>query len=72
MSDTTNQSLESLFPNADLKNVLKDHNEYYTIFNKIISYVRLIPNFDELKLEPELTKIIINIIQDEIKVKMLI
>ncbi len=69
MSDTTNQSLESLFPNADLKYLLKDHHEYYTLINKIVSYIKLIPNYNDLKLEPELTKIIINIIEDEIKSK---
>jgi hypothetical protein len=69
MSDTTNQSLESLFPNVDLKYILKDHHEYYTLINKIISYIKLIPNYNDLKLEPELTKIIINIIEDEIKNK---
>ncbi len=69
MSDTTNQSLESLFPNVDLKNILKDHTEYYTLINKIVSYIKLIPNFADLKLEPELTKIVVNIIEDEINNK---
>ncbi len=58
-----------IFPNADLTNLLCDHFTTNTLIDKLVKYVKLIPNFNVLKLEPEITKLLMNIIKDEIKSK---
>jgi hypothetical protein len=62
-------SLTDIFPNADLENLLKNHVSVNTLISKLTSYIKLIPNFTELKLEPELTKLLMNVIKDEINNK---
>ncbi len=58
-----------IFPNADLNFLLNDHFTVNTLIDKLVKYVKLIPNFNVLKLEPEITKLLMNIIKDEIKSK---
>ncbi len=62
MSDT----LESLFPNADLTNSVLTHTNVQTLIVKLTKYVQLIPQYQKLKLNPELTKIVLNIIKSEV------
>ncbi len=62
-------SLTDIFPNADLKNSLKNHVSVNTLILKLTTYIKTIPNFIELKLEPELTKLLMNIVKDEINNK---
>ncbi len=62
-------SLNDIFPNADLKNSLKNHVNVNTLIQKLTTYIKTIPNFIELKLEPELTKLLMNIVKDEINDK---
>jgi hypothetical protein len=62
-------SLTDIFPNADLKNSLKNHVSVNTLILKLTTYIKAIPNFIELKLEPELTKLLMNIVKDEINNK---
>jgi hypothetical protein len=59
-------TLESLFPNADLTNSVLTHSNVQTLITKLIKYVQLIPQYQKLKLNPELTKIVLNIIKSEI------
>ncbi len=65
MADPT-ESLQSLFPNVDLTNSVLNHNNVQTLITKITKYIKLIPQFQKLKLDPELTKIILNIIKSEV------
>jgi hypothetical protein len=65
MADPT-ESLQSLFPNVDLSNSVLTHNNVQTLITKITKYIKLIPQFQKLKLDPELTKIILNIIKSEV------
>jgi hypothetical protein len=67
MSDPT--SLNDIFPNADLKNSLKNHVNINSLIQKLAIYIKMLPNFLDLKLEPELTKLLMNIITDEINDK---
>jgi hypothetical protein len=62
-------TLTNIFPNADLKNLLQDHVSVNTLISKLVTFIKLIPNFTELKLEPELTKLLMNIVKDEINNK---
>jgi hypothetical protein len=62
-------TLTDIFPNADLTNLLQDHVTVNTLISKLTAYIKLIPNFIELKLEPELTKLLMNIVKDEINNK---
>ncbi len=62
-------TLTNIFPNADLTNLLQDHVTVNTLISKLTTYIKLIPNFIELKLEPELTKLLMNIAKDEINNK---
>ncbi len=59
-------TLESLFPNADLTNSVLTHSNVQTLITKLIKYVQLIPQYQKLKLNPELTKIVLNIIKSEV------
>jgi hypothetical protein len=68
MSDPPS-TLTDIFPNADLTNLLQDHVTVNTLISKLTAYIKLIPNFIELKLEPELTKLLMNIVKDEINNK---
>ncbi len=68
MSDPP-RALTNIFPNADLKNLLQDHVTVNTLISKLTAYIKLIPNFTELRLEPELTKLLMNIVKDEINNK---
>ncbi len=68
MSDPPS-TLTNIFPNADLKNLLQDHVTVNTLISKLTAYIKLIPNFTELRLEPELTKLLMNIVKDEINNK---
>jgi hypothetical protein len=68
MSDPPS-TLTDIFPNADLENLLQDHVTVNTLISKLTAYIKLIPNFTELKLEPELTKLLLNIIKAEINNK---
>ncbi len=61
--------LVDIFPHADLNFLLNDHFTVNTLIDKLVKYIKLIPNFSHLKLEPELTKLLMNIIKDEIKNK---
>ncbi len=65
MADPT-ESLQGLFPNVDLTNSVLTHNNVQTLITKITKYIKLIPQFQKLKLDPELTKIILNIIKSEV------
>ena len=60
-------NIQEIFPNIDLKNSLKTHFDKETLINKISSLISFIPNFQSLKLDIELTKLVINIIEDELK-----
>jgi hypothetical protein len=62
-------TLESIFPNVDLKHSLKDHHETQSLIDKTTQYIRLIPNFQKLRLDPQLTILILNIITNEITQK---
>jgi hypothetical protein len=66
---TQSTQLTDIFPNADLSNLLADHYNVNTLISKLVAYINLIPNFKDIKLEPELTKLLMNIIKDEIKNK---
>ncbi len=61
------ESLKTLFPNADLTNSVLTHFNVQTLITKITKYIKLIPQFQKLKLDPELTKIILNIIKSEVE-----
>jgi hypothetical protein len=61
--------LEELFPNADLKNTLQQHYNLNSIILKLIAFVQKIHSFKDLKLEPELTALVLNIVRDEIQDK---
>ncbi len=65
MADPT-ESLQSLFPNADLTNSVLTHTNVQTLIVKLTKYVQLIPQYQKLKLNPELTKIVLNIIKSEV------
>ena len=60
-------NIQEIFPNIDLKNSLKTHFDKETLINKITSLIGFIPNYQSLKLDIELTKLVINIIEDELK-----
>ena len=60
-------NIQEIFPNIDLKNSLKTHFDKETLINKITSLISFIPNYQSLKLDVELTKLVINIIEDELK-----
>ncbi len=60
-------NIQEIFPNIDLKNSLKIHFDKETLINKITSLIGFIPNYQSLKLDIELTKLVINIIEDELK-----
>jgi hypothetical protein len=60
-------NIQQIFPNIDLKNSLKTHFDKETLINKITSLIGFIPNYQSLKLNVELTKLVINIIEDELK-----
>jgi len=60
-------NIQEIFPNIDLKNSLKIHFNKETLINKITSLISFIPNYQSLKLDIELTKLVINIIEDEFK-----
>ncbi len=59
-------TLESLFPNADLTNSVLSHTNVQTLIVKLTKYVQLIPQYQKLKLNVELTKIVLNIIKSEV------
>jgi hypothetical protein len=65
MSENT-PSLESIYPNVDLKRFLKDHFDKHSLINKAVQFIKLIPAFEKLKLDPELTLLLLNIIKSEI------
>jgi hypothetical protein len=65
MSDPP-ESLKTLFPNADLTNSVLTHFNVQTLIAKLTKYVQMIPLFQKLRLNPELTKIILNIIKSEV------
>jgi hypothetical protein len=60
-------NIQEIFPNIDLKNSLKIHFDKETLINKITSLIGFIPSYQSLKLDIELTKLVINIIEDELK-----
>ena len=60
-------NIQEIFPNIDLKNSLKTHFDKETLINKITSLISFIPNYQSIKLDVELTKLVINIIEDELK-----
>jgi hypothetical protein len=60
-------NIQEIFPNIDLKNSLKTHFDKETLINKISSLIGFIPSYQSLKLDIELTKLVINIIEDELK-----
>jgi hypothetical protein len=60
-------NIQQIFPNVDLKNSLKTHFDKETLINKITSLIGFIPNYQSLKLNVELTKLVSNIIEDELK-----
>jgi hypothetical protein len=62
-------TLESIFPNADLTFSLKEHYDTHSLIEKATQYIKLIPNYQKLRLDPQLTLLILNIIQNEIKQK---
>jgi hypothetical protein len=64
-------SLESIYPNIDLKRFLKNHFDKHSLIDKTIQYIKLIPAFEKLKLDPELTLLILNIIKSEIPANVL-
>jgi hypothetical protein len=66
---TSNEDLNDIFPNADLKHFLADHFNVNTLISKITKYVLKIPEIQKLKLDPELTSLLMNIIKDELKNK---
>jgi hypothetical protein len=66
MSENLPPTLETIYPNVDLKRFLKDHFDKHSLIDKTIQYIKLIPSFDKLKLDPELTLLILNIIKSEI------
>jgi hypothetical protein len=59
-------SLEELFPNADLRKSLKQHYNLNNIILKLVAYVQKIHAFQDLRLEPELTALLLNIVKDQI------
>ncbi len=65
----SNEDLNDIFPNADLKHFLADHFNVNTLIAKITKYVSKIPEIQKLKLDPELTSLLMNIIKDELKNK---
>jgi hypothetical protein len=68
-SNDPNVNLEDIFPNADLKHFLADHFNVNTLISKITKYVSKIPDVQKLKLDPELTSLLMNIIKDELRNK---
>ena len=64
-------TLETIYPNIDLKHFLKDHFDKHSLVAKTIQYIRLIPNFNKLRLDPELTLLIMNIIKSELPPNLL-
>jgi hypothetical protein len=62
-------SLQDFFPNHELTGLLKDHFDSLSLVNRITAYVKLIPEFNKLRLDPHLTALIRNIIEDEINGK---
>ncbi len=64
---TSNEDLNDIFPNADLQHLLSDHFNVHTLIAKITKYVLKIPEIQKLKLDPELTSLLMNIITDELK-----
>jgi len=73
MSNTTTTTTEStatdIFPSVDLKGSLLNHFENESLIQDLIKFVKLIPNYGKLKLDIELTSLIINIIEDKLKGK---
>jgi hypothetical protein len=67
MSSNSDPKLEDIFPDADLNHLLKDHFNINMFINKICQFVKLIPEFNKLRLDPELTLLIINICKSELK-----
>jgi hypothetical protein len=68
-TNTTTDSiptLDSLFPHHDLDGSLKDHFDTQTLIQKLVQYVKLIPNFNTLKLSPAVTLKVMNILKSEI------
>jgi hypothetical protein len=63
----SSNNIQEIFPNIDLKNSLKIHFDKETLINKITSLIGFIPSYQSLKLDIELTKLVINIIEDELK-----
>ena len=59
-------SLESIYPNVNLKRFLKDHFDKNILIEKSVQFIKLIPAYEKLKLDPELTLLILNIIKSEI------
>jgi hypothetical protein len=62
-------TLETIFPNVDLKHSLKEHYDTNTLVEKITQYVKLIPNFYNLRLDPQLTLLVLDIIKSEVTCK---
>ncbi len=69
INNDQNVNLEDIFPNADLKHFLADHFNVNTLISKITKYVSKIPDVQKLKLDPELTSLLMNIIKDELRNK---
>jgi hypothetical protein len=69
MANADNPTLESIFPNAELIHSLKDHHETQSLIDKTMQYIKLIPNYQKLRLDPQLTLLILNIIKNEITKK---
>jgi hypothetical protein len=66
MTDTTQPTLDSIYPNVDLTHSLKEHYKKHTLIDKAVNYIKLIPAYGELKLDPQLTLLVLDIIQNEI------
>jgi hypothetical protein len=65
-NSTPDPSLGDLFPNHDLTGSLKDHFDTFATIERLIAYVKLIPNYQKLKLNIALTLQLVNIIKEEI------
>jgi hypothetical protein len=55
--------LTDLFPNINLKNSLKSHYDVHSIVLKLTAFIKKMHSYEKLRLDPELTTLILNIIK---------